>query len=357
MKNIRLAYIGKTTKITDRIFHAWVAVFIFRFWSMWINQMEKKDLDLILSRFSDFNITSKKQKIKAKRQYFITYQSYISVEINAHSLVHLAVLVSEGQLPPEALNPCLQNSQTCESTFRSARSISSMSSVGVNFTVSQFLARISKLSILQHIKSNTSQNNLRFPRHHKLSATTRNPSTSSNTIIPSKNHVENSILNAYKYVTNLFIPLKIKQLLRKGLMIPIEELSRTISRQLEMSWTVSIDDSDNKYSDSESDDEANDNVINEFIVDYDDNEGIELNDDLHSIHNVSISANRRMRLVDNVNEELSDAYFQVIINNETKYLHKQAACWLLEHDKSSVSARSIIASSKSIKICIFNSFM
>ena len=337
MENIRLAYIEKTTKIADRILHAWVTVFIFRFWSMWINQMEKKDLDLTFSRFSDFNITSKKQKIKTKRQYFITYQSYISVEINAHSLVYLTVLVSEGQLPPEALNICLQNSQTCESTFRSSRPISSMSSAGVNFTVPQFLARISKLSTFQHIKSNTGQNNLRFPQHHKLSATTRNTSTSSNTIIPSKNHVESSVLNAHKYVTNLFIPLKIKQLLRKGQMMPIEELSRTISRQLEMSWTTSIDDSDNKYSDSESDDEANDNVINEFTVDYDDNEEIELNDNLHSVHNVSISVNRGIRLVDNVNEELSDAYFQVTINNETKYLHKQAACWLLEHDKSSVS--------------------
>ena len=81
----------------------------FRFWSMWINQMEKKDLDLILSRFSDFNIASKKQRIKTKRQYFITYKSYISVEINAHSLVYLTVLVSDGQLPPEALNIWLQS--------------------------------------------------------------------------------------------------------------------------------------------------------------------------------------------------------------------------------------------------------
>ena len=213
-----------------------------------------------------------------------------------------------------------------------------MSSASVNFTVSQFVARISKLSTLQHIKSNTSQDNLRFPQHHKLSATIRNMSTSSSTTTSSKNYVDNSVLNAYKCVTNLFNSLKIKQLLRNGQMIPFEELNRTISRKLEMSWSMSIDDSDNEYSDSESNDEANNNVINEFTVDYDGNEEIELLDDLHSTHSVSISANYGMRLVDNVNEGLSNTYFQVTINNGTKYLHKQAACWLLEHGKSSVSA-------------------
>ncbi|CAF4582958.1 unnamed protein product, partial [Rotaria sp. Silwood2] len=189
--------------------------------------MKKHDLDLIFTQLSGLTISDKK-KNDTKRKYFITYQSFFSVEINAHCLVYLAVLVSEGQLPPEALLIWLQNSQTCENTFRSARSISSVNSAGVNFTVSQFLSQINKLSTLQNIKDNTHENKLHFPQHHKVSSTLRNASNSSNITIISKTDIENTVLNAYKYVSNLFKPLKIKHLLRNGQTIPIKELSVAI---------------------------------------------------------------------------------------------------------------------------------
>lgn len=174
MKNIRLSYIEKTTSVLDRIFHAWFVVFIFRYLSMCISSMDRQTLDLFVAQHPNSNVVSTKRKNKTKRHVFITYQSHFSVEINAHSLVYLAALFAEGQISSESLTIYLQNSQTCESTFRSARSISSACSGGVNFTVSQFLSRIKKLSMLQHIKSNADENKLRFPQHHKLSTTSRN---------------------------------------------------------------------------------------------------------------------------------------------------------------------------------------
>ncbi len=68
----------------DRIFHSWVSIFIFRFWYLWINKMDKRDLDFLLSQLSDVDITSKKCRKLTKRQYFTTYQSHFSIEINAH---------------------------------------------------------------------------------------------------------------------------------------------------------------------------------------------------------------------------------------------------------------------------------
>jgi hypothetical protein len=70
----------------DRIFHSWVSVFIFRFWYLWINKMDKRDLDFLLSQLSDVDITSKKRRKLTKRQYFITSQSDFSIEINAYCL-------------------------------------------------------------------------------------------------------------------------------------------------------------------------------------------------------------------------------------------------------------------------------
>jgi hypothetical protein len=305
----------------DRIFHAWTVIFIFRFWFMCINSMKKHELDLILSQLSGLTI-SNKQKCNTKRKYFITYQSYFSVEINAHSLTYLAILVSEGQLPLESLQIWLQNSQTCESTFRSARSISSNDSSGVNFTVSQFLNRINKLSTLQDIKSNASENKLRFPQHHKLSQALRNTSNPSNPTIISKSDIENSVLNAYKYVTNLFEPLKIKQLLRNGQTISIHELSNTISRQLDDFWITEKNDNNNKNIDLDTD-ESDDETGNDLTYDYDSDEEQDSDDNYDTIHNVNISANRGIRLADSVKEQFAHNYFRVNINGDKKYLHKQ----------------------------------
>lgn len=339
MKSIRIAYIEHATDIIDRIFHAWIVVFIFRLWFMWINSTEKRDLDLIFTQSSGLPISGEK-KCNTKRKYFITYQAYFSIEINAHSLTYLAVLVSEGKLPPEALHTWLQNSQTCESTFRSARSISSIHSAGVNFTVAQFLSRMNKLTTLQNIKNNASENKLRFPQHHKVSSTQRNTLNSSNINIISKTDIENTVINAYRYVINLFKPLKIKQLLRDGKTISIQELSNAISRRLEDFWTTENYDSSSKNEDldTESDDETDDGIDNDLTYAYESDEEMDLDDNYDTIHNVNISTNHGIRLVDNVKEEFAHNHFQVMINGDKKYLHKQAACWLLQKDRSTLSS-------------------
>lgn len=72
--------------------------------------------------------------------------------MNAHQLTYLVLLVGEGSLPSEALQMFLFNSQTCENTFRVARSMSGTFSSMVNFTVAQSLRRVQKLSILNRIE-------------------------------------------------------------------------------------------------------------------------------------------------------------------------------------------------------------
>ncbi|CAF5101510.1 unnamed protein product [Rotaria magnacalcarata] len=192
--------------------------------------MNRENLDLFIAQFSNCNVTSKKRKSKTKRDFFITYQSHFSVEINAHSLTCLAVLFSEGQVPPEALNIWLQNSQTCE------------------------------------------------------------------------------------------------------------KLSRTIAHHLGQSWAREIDENINQDSDVESDNETDNNMANDLASNSDSEEDLEFDDGFDSISNVTTSANRGVRLVDNVKEKFSQTYFRVTIKKQNKFLHKQTACWFLEKDKSSLPA-------------------
>ena len=44
------------------------------------------------------------------------------------------------------------------------------------------------------------------------------------------------------------------------------------------------------------------------------------------------------RIFDSINPALKNSYFQVQINNKTKFIHKQTACWLLTDKASRLSA-------------------
>ncbi|CAF1613125.1 unnamed protein product, partial [Rotaria magnacalcarata] len=98
----------------------------------------------------------------------------------------------------------------------------------------------------------------------------------------------------------------------------------------------------NIYLQNDSDSEQNDEIAIGSAECSDSDEEFELNDNLYVINNSSISANRGIRLCDDVKEELWHAYFKVKINNENKFMHKQAACWALEKDKSLLSANRLL---------------
>ncbi|CAF3744718.1 unnamed protein product [Rotaria sp. Silwood1] len=45
-----------------------------------------------------------------------------------------------------------------------------------------------------------------------------------------------------------------------------------------------------------------------------------------------------IRMFDSINPAMKNSYFQVQINNKTKFIHKQTACWLLTDKVSRLSA-------------------
>ncbi|CAF1397314.1 unnamed protein product [Didymodactylos carnosus] len=156
LQMIIVAYIEKKTTIAERLRSAWCVVFFCRIWFTWI---KLKTFD---STQSAENNTSK---------YFITRPAYLSVEINAHNLLYLILLVKQKQLPPHVLHVHTFNSQACESIFGNARALSGIYSTIINFTVHDFLRRAQRLSLLNDIKckqlNDESVNNLVFPVHYK----------------------------------------------------------------------------------------------------------------------------------------------------------------------------------------------
>ena len=138
---------------------AWCVVFVCRIWWSWL-------------KMNSFSSSSRSktttEKINNVNKYFISKPAYLSIELNAHNLLYLVLLVKQHNLPKQALvNIHLFNSQPCESIFRDARSLSGSFSTIVNFTVSNFIRRAQKLSLLNQIKYNPLENHLSFPTHHK----------------------------------------------------------------------------------------------------------------------------------------------------------------------------------------------
>ncbi|CAF2059171.1 unnamed protein product, partial [Rotaria magnacalcarata] len=101
----------------------------------------------------------------------ITTPAHFSVELNAHSLLGICLLVAQKQLPESALSISNYHSQSCESTFRLTRSMSGAFSSIVNFTIEQFLKRAGKRSVLTEIENQSESGQLKcplkFPKHHK----------------------------------------------------------------------------------------------------------------------------------------------------------------------------------------------
>lgn len=186
---------------------AWCTVFICRIWWAWLQH----------TSFTNETKTTKTPK-KEKAKYFITRIAYMSVEMNAQTLLYLIVLVKEKQLPKEALNIYLFNSQSCESMFRNTRALSGAFSTIINFTVSDFLRRSQKLSILNQIKHEQINNNneryLQFPVHHKHKK-------DDNLVIEQKLdevydlNIEKIIANSYEMAIGLLRQLNITSLFRK----------------------------------------------------------------------------------------------------------------------------------------------
>lgn len=86
------------------------------------------------------------------------------IEINAHSLITFLMTVCD-QLSKDSASflPWLLRSQSCERTFRSARSMSSTFSTMINFGMLGLLQRLHRLQIQSTIQSETSTGII-FPR-------------------------------------------------------------------------------------------------------------------------------------------------------------------------------------------------
>ncbi|CAF4755760.1 unnamed protein product, partial [Rotaria sp. Silwood2] len=95
-------FINKSTTIEERIYHIWTVVFICRLWFSWIQYLDVTDSNNKINNNDNNNNSQSSNKIKQRT--FITKPAFWCIEINAHTLVYIIMLVIKKKLPIDALN-------------------------------------------------------------------------------------------------------------------------------------------------------------------------------------------------------------------------------------------------------------
>ena len=134
------SYLDKSIEPLQRIEKSWYAIFVLRYWRKWI---------ILNSHYT-------------LRDNFITSNAYCGVELNGHALINFLRMIRDNG-NSSSFTPWLLGSQTCESTFRAVRSMSTVFSTVINFGMLGLLRRLHRLHIQLVIQAETKED-IVFPR-------------------------------------------------------------------------------------------------------------------------------------------------------------------------------------------------
>ena len=138
------SYLDKSLSPLERITKIWYATFFLRLWRQWLLQNSKYTL----------------------KSNFITGNAFKCVELNAHAMITLLIALRDNCKSNHAcFLPWLTSSQTCETTFRDVRSMSSTFSTIINFSMLSLLRRLHRLQIQSTLQANSEDTTgIIFPR-------------------------------------------------------------------------------------------------------------------------------------------------------------------------------------------------
>ena len=345
------SFIDVSTRTADRIYFAWLSVFICRIWRTWLDLMSPSELRTLLLQVDDLS-EMKKGEFQAKLNkdiFFMTKPAFYSLELNAHHLTLIALLVFEKKLPPETLSIFLFNSQICEQSFRLARAIPGTFSMIPNFSVQTYLNRQEKISMLNRFKvqedASLTSNKLKFPKHQKVQCSDLSPTMQPEII--NKGEIEEQANRAFDDAFSLLAPLGIEEKLRKSHITTMTQISLYMynhfnksTKEVNYSTIITSDESESQYrsdSDENSAEDEDENQVDTPDLDEVECSGgdeLEDNDDIDaSSENVNEKSKKMRGFCDSINPDLQDSYFLMDVDGKRKYLHKSTAIWYLTDEK------------------------
>ena len=143
MRYVMDSYLDKSLDITTRIYKAWYAVFFVRYWRQWL-------------------LLNKEYSLSAN---FITSNAYKCIELNAHSIVTVAMTIRDHlSANNQCFIPWLLGSQSCEKIFRAARSMTPTFSTMLNFGMLSLLQRLHRIHVQYCLENDSETSEIKYPR-------------------------------------------------------------------------------------------------------------------------------------------------------------------------------------------------
>lgn len=173
--------------IRDRVSNMWYGLFVLRIWRSWLHKFEKPKKSKKNTQAS--GQPSNDTTIYSLQENFISTNAYTCIEINAHSLV-LLITKLRALNRPDLMLTHLLGSQSCESTFRLLRSMTTTQSTVINFNMLEMIHRLRRIELQSEIMSSVPVD-IKFPRVHR-----KKTSAKLNNAFPSNNEIETLIENA-----------------------------------------------------------------------------------------------------------------------------------------------------------------
>ena len=250
------------------------------------------------------------------------------------------MLVKQKHLPSRVLHIYTFSSQSCASIFRNTRALSGIYSSIVNFTVHDFLRCAQRLSLLNDIKckqtNDEAVNKLAFPVHYKHRNDRQSSRIESQTEIDQID-IEQIITEAYNKAVDILEGLEILNVLKNKRVLGLKPLSEHVFKQLSFhskmydysSQLNEMDDEDETPGDVDGDDDNSSS--NDDYTDGDEN--IDTQEPIHTTKNDFTG----MKVFTKIESHMKHSYFEMTLNDHTKFMHKQTACWLLTGEKSKLS--------------------
>lgn len=149
-KSVIYSYLDKEMEPIERLEEIWFGTIFLRYWRKWIQ----------LNRCYSI------------KENFITSNAYMCTEVNAHCLLMMILMFQNNHTDEGSFLPWMLTSQACESTFRTARSMTGMfSTYHHNLSMLNLLQRMHKLQILEDMQSISEKNKhgISFPRQERCS--------------------------------------------------------------------------------------------------------------------------------------------------------------------------------------------
>lgn len=349
------SFLDSELLISERIKRIWYSVFVLRIWRSWLSSKVKENQKKSKKR----NAEQKKEKISEKaktsvkdsesadetlrRKYslsenFISNNAYACIELNAHSLVKYIIQLRTNDQPHLFITKLL-GSQSCESTFRQVRSLTSTYSTVVNFTMYDMLHRLKKIQMQSDIITDCPE--LNFPRV----TTKQNKAQKIPTVFPSNEEIVFLISAAKEeaIVDTKQLGIDMKDIDFGCQVKPVSENKEQIDDD-EDDEDDDEDDYDGEVGENEEYDKGHFWEGVDYLVNPETDtsaESTEIERDVRTLKSITGPLIMRDYAACNVDE---DSPYCVVLDGTCKehIVRKSSICWLLTQNKHSLSSDRLV---------------